>query len=74
MRSASSRSDATLREFETRDLGDDLRGGVVVRQQPTSILLPLDLKERLRRRGAELGIGYQTLAKMILAKYAEAKL
>ena len=48
---------------------------VVVRsQRPTSILLSDELKAKLRRRGQELGVGYQTAAKMILAKYVNAKL
>ncbi len=43
-------------------------------QRPTSILLSDELKEALRKRGKELGVGYQTAAKMILAKYVNAKL
>lgn len=75
MKNAKSRHDATLREFEKRDLGRDIKKGVVVRpQHPTSILLSDELKDQLRRRGAELGVGYQTAAKMILAKYVNAKL
>jgi hypothetical protein len=41
---------------------------------PRSILLSDELKEALRRRGQELGVGYQTAAEMILAKYVNAKL
>jgi hypothetical protein len=78
MKNARSSRDATLREFEKRDLGGDIeaaRTAVVVRaQRPTSILLSDELKAQLRRRGAELGVGYQTAAKMILAKYVNAKL
>lgn len=70
--------DATLRAFEEKDLGDDIASAgtaVVVRpQRPTSILLSDELKAALRRRGQELGVGYQTAAKMILAKYVNAKL
>jgi hypothetical protein len=74
---APSRRDATLREFKERDLGGDIASGtaVVVRpQRPTSILLSDELKAALRKRGQELGVGYQTAAKMILAKYVNAKL
>ena len=43
MKNASTRRDATLREFEKQDLGDDIASAgtaVVVRpQRPTSILL-----------------------------------
>jgi uncharacterized protein (DUF4415 family) len=78
MKNASNRRDATLREFEKQDLGEDIASAgtaVVVRpQRPTSILLSDELKEALRRRGRELGVGYQTAAKMILTKYVDAKL
>jgi hypothetical protein len=42
-------------------------------QRPTSILLSDELKAALRKRGQELGVGYQTAVKMILAKYVNAK-
>ena len=78
MKNAATRGDATLRQFEKQDLGDDIASvgtAVVVRpQRPTSILLSDELKEALRRRGQELGVGYQTVAKMILVKYVNAKL
>lgn len=78
MKSARSAHDATLREFKERDLGGDIASAgtaVVVRpQRPTSILLSDELKAALRKRGHELGVGYQTAAKMILAKYVNAKL
>jgi len=78
MKNAASARDATLRAFEEQDLGDDIKSSgtaVVVRsQRPTSILLSDELKAKLRRRGQELGVGYQTAAKMILAKYVNAKL
>lgn len=78
MKNASSRRDLQLREFERQDLGAVVAAAersVVVRpQRPTSILLSEELKTALRRRGRELGVGYQTAAKMILAKYIDAKL
>ena len=78
MKNATTRRDATLRELERQDLGDDIASAgtaVVARlQRPTSILLSDELKEALRRRGRELGVGYQTAAKMILARYVNAKL
>jgi hypothetical protein len=40
----------------------------------SKILLSDELKAQLRRRGLQLGVGYQTAAKMILAKYVNAKL
>lgn len=78
MKNARAAGDATLREFKERDLGGDISSAgtvVVVRpQRPTSILLSDELKTALRKRGQELGVGYQTAAKMILAKYVNAKL
>jgi hypothetical protein len=78
MKNASTRRDPVLQEFENKDVGAAVAaasGRVVVRpQRPTSILLSDELKDALRRRGRELGVGYQTAAKMILAKYVNAKL
>ncbi len=78
MRNATTRRDSTLRSFKNQDLGNDLAAtgtAILVRpQRATSILLGDALKEALRRRGKELGVGYQTAAKMILAKYVNAKL
>ena len=78
MKNARGTRDATLREFKERDLGDDIASAgsaVVVRpQRPTSILLSDELKAALRKRGQQLGVGYQTAAKMILARYVNAKL
>ncbi len=78
MKNAKTARDATLRAFNVQDLGDDITSAgtaVVVRpQRPTSILLSNELKEALRRRGRELGVGYQTAAKMILARYVNARL
>jgi hypothetical protein len=78
MKSTRGVRDGTLREFKKRDLGSDIESAgtaVIVRpQRPTSILLSDELKAALRKRGQELGVGYQTAAKMILAKYVNAKL
>ncbi len=78
MKNARSIRDASLQEYEKRDLGSDIASAgtaVVVRpQRPTSILLSDELKAALRKRGQQLGVGYQTAAKMILAKYVNAKL
>ena len=65
-------SDAQVEEFETRDLGADIRASgvrpVVIRPQlqPTSILLERDLVEQLREKGAKRGLGYQTMLKLIV--------
>jgi hypothetical protein len=57
-------TDAQIEEFETRDLGSDIRASrvtpVVIRlkQQPTSILLESELVEQLRAKGSKRGLGY----------------
>jgi hypothetical protein len=70
MKNARGGRDATLREFKERDLGSDIASAataVIVRsQRPTSILLGDELKAALRKRGQELGVGYQTAAKLCL--------
>jgi len=57
MKNATTRRDATLREFEQKDLGDGIASegaAVVVRpQRPTSILLSDELKEALRKMGID---------------------
>jgi predicted DNA binding CopG/RHH family protein len=67
--------DKQLEEFETRDLGADIRASgvtpVVVRPkgQPTSILLEPDLVEQLRVKGSKRGLGYQTMLKLIVREH-----
>lgn len=67
--------DAQLEEFETRDLGADIRTSgvtpVVIRPkgQPTSILLERDLVEQLREKGSKRGLGYQTMLKLIVREH-----
>jgi predicted DNA binding CopG/RHH family protein len=71
------RSDAQLREFERRDLGDDVRASgvrpVVVRpkSRPTSIVLEPDLVARLREKAAKRGLGYQTMLKVIVREHLD---
>lgn len=66
--------DAQQREFEKRDVGDDLRAsgaGRVIRPKshPTSIVLEEDLVQQLRRKGAKRGLGYQTMLKLIVREH-----
>ncbi|MBI3303831.1 MAG: hypothetical protein HYZ72_17335 [Deltaproteobacteria bacterium] len=67
--------DAQIEEFETRDLGADIRASgvtpVVIRPklQPTSILLERDLVEQLREKGSKRGLGYQTMLKLIVREH-----
>lgn len=69
------RQDAQLEEFETQDLGEDMRTSVaepvIVRPktQPTSILLDTELIQQLRVKAAKRGIGYQTMLKMIVREH-----
>ncbi len=80
MRRASIRrsNDAQVRKFERRDLGRDIasfRLATVVRpksrRMPTSILLDSDVIEKLRVKGQERGIGYQTMLKIIISKHVD---
>jgi len=72
-----SRKDAQLAEFETRDLGADIRRSrvkpVVIRAKPhpTSILLDADLVDRLREKAAKRGLGYQTMLKVIVREHLD---
>jgi predicted DNA binding CopG/RHH family protein len=69
--------DAQLEEFETRDLGNDIRASgvrpVVIRpkSRPTSIVLEPDLVKRLREKGAKRGLGYQTMLKVIVREHLD---
>lgn len=70
-------SDAQLRDFEQRDLGDDVRASgvrpVVIRpkSRPTSIVLEPDLVARLREKAAKRGLGYQTMLKVIVREHLD---
>jgi len=69
--------DAQLKEFENRDLGNDIHASgvrpVVIRpkSRPTSIVLEPDLVERLREKGAKRGLGYQTMLKVIVREHLD---
>ena len=69
------RKDAQLVEFDRRDLGDDIRASrtrrVLTRPLPTSILLDRDLVEKLRKKGAKRGLGYQTMLKVIVREHVD---
>ena len=73
-KSKSRSTDAQVREFEKRDLGDDIRAGGAARllsraTRPTSIVLEEDLIEELRRKGAKRGLGYQTMLKLVVREH-----
>ena len=67
--------DAQVEEFETRDLGSDIRAAdvtpLVIRPKgrPTSILLDEELIQQLRAKAAKRGIGYQTMLKLIVREH-----
>lgn len=69
--------DKQLEEFETRDLGADIRASGVTpllirpKGQPTSILLEPDLIEQLRAKGSKRGLGYQTMLKIIVREHLD---
>ena len=69
------RADAQLKEFEGRDLGQDIArsgsGGRIRRARTTSISLDHDLIEKLRAKGAKRGLGYQTMLKVIVTVHLD---
>jgi len=69
------RVDAQVKEFERRDLGEDIKrsgsGKMLRRSRTTSITLDHDLIERLRAKGVKRGLGYQTMLKMIVMEHLD---
>ncbi len=69
--------DPQLAEFESRDLGADLRASGTVKvlrrtkSRPTSIVLSPELVAKLRKKAAHRGIGYQTMLKLIVAEHVD---
>jgi predicted DNA binding CopG/RHH family protein len=74
-RTERTRVDAQLKEFERRDLGEDVRrsgsGKMVRRSRTTSITLDHSLIEKLRAKGVKRGLGYQTMLKMIVMEHLD---
>jgi predicted DNA binding CopG/RHH family protein len=74
-RSSRRRSDAQIKEFDVRDLGDDIArsgaGKMIRRSRTTSISLDHSLIEALRAKGAKRGLGYQTMLKMIVMEHLD---
>ena len=69
------KGDLQVDEFESRDLGGDLRAAGVLRPirktLPTSIVLEQDLVDKLREKGAKRGLGYQTMLKLIAREHVD---
>jgi predicted DNA binding CopG/RHH family protein len=75
VRKKTAKRDLQLDEFESRDLGDDIRaaGGLraIRKTLPTSIVLEKDLVDKLREKGAKRGLGYQTMLKLIAREHVD---
>ena len=75
--SRSIRRDRQVREFEKRDLGQDIAQSrsVVVRsrkrQTPTSILLDPAIINKLKEKAGAHGIGYQTMLRIIVHEHVD---
>ena len=67
--------DLQVEEFEKRDLGVDIRaaGGLrpIRKTLPTSIVLEQDLIDKLRKKAAKRGLGYQTMLKVIVREHVD---
>ena len=69
------RADAQLKEFERRDLGEDIArsgsGKMLRRSRTTSITLDHNLIEKLRAKGAKRGLRYQTMLEVIVMEHLD---
>ena len=67
--------DLQVEEFEKRDLGDDIRAAgsarLIRKTLPTSIVLEQDLIDKLRKKAAKRGLGYQTMLKVIVREHLD---
>ena len=67
--------DLQVKEFEKRDLGEAIRAATSLRpirkNLPTSIVLEQDLIDKLRRKAAARGLGYQTMLKVIVRVHVD---
>jgi predicted DNA binding CopG/RHH family protein len=74
-RSSEDRRDLQVGEFEKRDLGDDIRpaGGLraIRKTLPTSIVVEQDLIDKLRKKAAKRGLGYQKTLKVIVREHVD---
>jgi predicted DNA binding CopG/RHH family protein len=75
VRKKADRRDLQVDEFEKRDLGEDIRtaGGLrpIRKTLPTSIVLEQDLIDKLRKKAAKRGLGYQTMLKVIVREHVD---
>ena len=75
VRRKASKRDLQVEEFDKRDLGEDIRaaGGLrpIRKTLPTSIVLEQDLIDKLRKKAAKRGLGYQTMLKVIVREHVD---
>ena len=75
VRKKADRGDLQVEEFEKRDLGEDHQaaGGLrpIRKTLPTSIVLEQDLIDKLRKKAAKRGLGYQTMLKVIVREHVD---
>lgn len=78
MKRSYNKDDAQIREFEKRDLGQDIaksKSAQVIRpkiqQTPTSIMLDPDIITKLKEKAHTRGIGYQTMLKIIIHEHVD---
>ena len=75
VRKKADRGDLQVEEFEKRDLGEDIQaaGGLrpIRKTLPTSIVLEQDLIDKLRKKAAKRGLGYQTMLKVIVREHVD---
>jgi predicted DNA binding CopG/RHH family protein len=75
VRKKTAKRDRQIEEFESRDLGDDIRAAdslrAIRKTLPTSIVLEQDLVDKLREKGAKRGLGYQTMLKLIAREHVD---
>ena len=75
VRKKADKRDLQAEEFERRDLGEDIRaaGGLrsIGKTFPTSIVLEQDLIDKLRKKAAKRGLGYQTMLKVIVREHID---
>ena len=73
--SKATKRDQQLEEFEKRDLGYAIRAAGSLRPVrktlPTSIVLEQDLIDKLRKKAAKRGLGYQTMLKVIVREHVD---
>ena len=75
VRRKAAKRDLQVEEFDKRDLGEDIRAAgslrAIRKTLPTSIVLEQDLIDKLRKKAAKRGLGYQTMLKVIVREHVD---